>query len=262
METDNHIISNVVLDVDGVLWIGGSPEKDAVSFLDSLDQENIPFCLLTNDCTVSKSDRYRSLTKAGLILKAEQLVTASEVTRDWLKDSGVHNIMYLGAPSALLDLSKDFTICESSPVEAVVVGDLFSHYNRGAIDRASKAICDGATLVAMQRNQHWSDGTDLFVDNGFWVAGFEYVTGKKAVVTGKPDRIAYQSALARLEQTDQATTRTFFISDDIASDLKGAKDIGLVTVYFGLQKSLPTWVDYAVSDFKSLLSILVGDDSD
>ena len=94
------------------------------------------------------------------------------------------------------------------------------------------------------------------------MAGLEYVTGQKAVVTGKPHHTAYQSALARLGLTVYAPSCTFFVSDDMASDLRGAKDVGLTTVYFGLLKTLPPWVDYAVGDFNSLLSLLIGGNND
>lgn len=258
LQTDHLTLNSVVLDLDGVLWIGGSPGHGAASFLNSLGREGIPFCILTNDCSVSKVDRHKSLTQAGLILNAEQLVTAADVTRDWLRDRATRTIMYLGAPGVLTDLTEEFCVRESTPVDAVVVGDLFAHFDRGAIDRAAKAISEGAILVAMQSNRRWSDGIDWHVDNGFWVAGLEYVTGKQAVVMGKPHRTAYQSALARLGLTVHGASNTFFVSDDIASDLRGAKDAGLKTVYFGSPNTLPPWVDYAVGDFGSLALLLIG----
>jgi HAD superfamily hydrolase (TIGR01450 family) len=258
LQTDDLALNSVVLDLDGVLWVGGSPGHGAAAFLDWLGREGIPFCILTNDCSVSKVDRYKSLTQAGFILNAEQLVTAAEVTRDWLRDMAARTIMYLGAPSSLTDLAGEFCVRESAPVDAVVVGDLFAHFDRGAIDRAAKAISEGAILVAMQRNQRWSDGIDWHVDNGFWVAGFEYVTGKKAVVMGKPHSTAYRGALARLGLTVCDPSKTFFVSDDIESDLRGAKEVGLKTVYFGSPNILPRWVDYVVENFSSLTTLLIG----
>lgn len=258
LQTSDFAPNSVVLDLDGVLWVGGSPGPGAVPFLEFLGRAGIPFCILTNDCSVSKVERLKSLTQAGFILSAEQLVTAVEVTRDWLRDTGARAIMYLGAPSALTDLTDEFYVREVAPVDAVVVGDLFTQFDRGAIDRAAKAISEGAILVAMQSNQRWSDGIDWHVDNGFWVAGLEYVTGKQAVVTGKPHRTAYQSALARLGLTAHAPSNTLFVSDDIASDLRGAKDVGLKTAYFGSRNTVPSWVDYAVVDFVSLTSLLIG----
>jgi HAD superfamily hydrolase (TIGR01450 family) len=224
-----------------------------------LQQEKLPFCILTNDCSVSKADRLKILARAGLVLKPEQFVTAIEVTKDWLRDKAVNSIIYLGAPGAQADLTEEFCVRDVAPVDAVVVGDLFAHFDRDSIDKAVKAINQGAILVAMQRNKRWSDGIDWHVDNGFWVAGFEYVTGKNAFVTGKPYRPAYQSALSRLSITVHSFSNTLFVSDDIASDLRGAKDVGLKTAYFGSQNTFPAWVDYIVGDFNSLASLLIGD---
>jgi HAD superfamily hydrolase (TIGR01450 family) len=250
-------LDGVILDVDGVIWIAGAPAEGAITFLDGLRQAEIPFCLLTNDCSISKVERQEALIQAGLILQADQLVTAAEVTREWLNGAAVNTIMYLGNPSALPDIAKEFLVRESGPVDAVVVGDLFNHYDRHSLEKAARAVVEGATLVAMQSNPRWSDGKNWYVDNGFWVAGFEYVTGRQAVVTGKPSQHAYLTAVARLGLVARAHSRIAFVSDDIATDLKGAKGIGLTTVYFGSVQTLPLWVDYAVPDMDALLSFLL-----
>jgi HAD superfamily hydrolase (TIGR01450 family) len=257
MSTDYRALNNLLLDVDGVLWNRGAPGQGAIAFLDFLERESIHFCLLTNDCSVSKINRLKSLTQAGLMLKADQLVTAAEVTSEWLREKAIRSIMYLGAPNALPDLAKGISVLEKAPVDAVVVGDFFDYYNRDTIDKAAKAINNGAILVAMQRNARWSDGINWYVDNGFWVAGLEYVTGQQAVVTGKPHRIAYMSALARLGVKTDTLSSTFFVSDDITSDLKGAKDAGLTTVYFGSILTSSPWVDYSIGNFSALESLLM-----
>ncbi len=257
MQYENFALGSVIFDVDGVLWIAGSLGEGAISFLDSLRREEVPFCVLTNDCSVSKAERQQSLTHAGLVLRAEQLVTAAEVTREWLRNAAANTVMYLGVPSVLPDVTEGLSVRESGPVDAVVVGDLFASYDRHSLDRAARAVSDGASLVAMQRNAIWSDGKDWYVDNGFWVAGLEYVTGRQAVVTGKPNRSAYLAAVARLGVAAQPLSHIAFVSDDIASDLKGAKDVGLTTIYFGSAVTLPAWVDYAARDMDALASLLM-----
>jgi len=254
----SYTLDSVVLDVDGVLWIAGSPGEGAIRFLDDLRRKEVPFCLLTNDCSVSKTERYEALKQAGLVLHIDQLVTAAEVTREWLRNAGANTIMYLGAPSTLLDVSQGFAVRESGPVDAVVVGDLFAHYDRRLLDRAARAVSDGATLVAMQRNRLWSDGREWHIDNGFWVAGLEYVTGKQAVVTGKPSRIAYLTAVARMRQVTHHCSYTAFVSDDVVTDLKGAKNVGLTTIYIGPSQAIPPWVDYEVRDIDALSSLFIG----
>lgn len=260
MLNKHYTPSGVILDVDGVLWIAGAPAEGAIQFLDGLRQAGIPFCFLTNDCSVSKTERLDALTQAGLALRAGQLVTAAEITREWLKTEAVNTIMYLGAPGTLPDVAKGLHVRNSGPVDAVVVGDLFNHYDRRSLDNAARAVIDGSTLVAMQRNPRWSDGKEWYVDNGFWVAGLEYVTGRQAIVTGKPSRGAYLTAVSRLKLMTQDFSRIAFVSDDMTTDLKGAKNVGLNTVYFGSAYTLPSWIDYAPCSISALASLLIGRD--
>jgi HAD superfamily hydrolase (TIGR01450 family) len=250
------------MDVDGVVWIRGAPGKGAREMLVSLDQKGIPFCLLTNDCTASKGERYRKLAEADFQLREDQLLTAPEITAQWLTNAESHKIMYLGAPGALADIASGVTVEDDSPVDAVIVGDLFDYYDRRAIDRAAKAVEDGAVLVAMQRNPRWHDGKNWYVDNGFWVAGFEYVTGREAVITGKPSSGAYLTALRRVGASTLDCARTAFVSDDVEVDLKGASAVGLRPIYFGPPRDLPAWIDDSVPDMAKLTEILVGDSDD
>ena len=255
-------VVNVILDVDGVLWVEGSPSLGSIEFLDNLRSEGINFCLLTNDCSISKAERHSSLTESGFKIEADKLVTAAEVTWEWLKKFSVRTIMYLGSPGVIPDINKDLIIRDYTPVDAVVVGDLFEYYDRQLLNNAAKAIISGAHLVAMQKNRLWMDGANWYVDNGFWVAGLEYTTEQKAVVTGKPSKFAYITALNRIGLAESDCSNTIFISDDIVSDLKGAKKLGLITVYFGESSDLPAWVDYSAKDIYALKHILLGDKYD
>jgi HAD superfamily hydrolase (TIGR01450 family) len=255
-------VDGVILDVDGVIWIAGALQEEAIALLEGLRQAEIPFCLLTNDCSVSKVERQDALIRAGLILQPDQLVTAAEVTREWLNREAIHAIMYLGNPRTLPDIAKGVLVRESGAVNAVVVGDLFDHYDRHSLHKAARAIVEGATLVAMQSNPRWSDGKNWYVDNGFWIAGFEYVTGRQAVVMGKPGQHAYLTAVARLGLAAYDLSRIAFVSDDITNDLKGAKKIGLATIYFGPAQTMAPWVDHAVCDMHGLFSLLIGRNHD
>lgn len=256
MKTDN-IISAVICDIDGVLWFGKSPGKDSIKFIDSFLKLNIPFCLLTNSCNLSKKSRYKELISAGFRIKPDQLITASEVTIEWLQVNDLSTILYVGAPDTLQDFEGIITIRNNEPVDAVVVGDPFDYIDRELIYKATKAIYNGANFVAMQKNARWSDGKDWYADNGFWISGFEYVTGKQAVSLGKPNQYAYECAIRRIKEFTENCENILFISDDILSDLKGAKNAGLITAYFGPNNINQPWVDYYFTTYDEILSFLI-----
>src|SRR5260370_37381266 len=115
MPRKHRTLGSVVLDVDGVIWIEGAPAPNAITFLRDLRRDAIPFCLLTNDCSVCKTDRQQSLEQAGLDVRASELVTAAEVTDDWLKSTAVRSIMYLGLPATFPDVPNEIRLPEPRP---------------------------------------------------------------------------------------------------------------------------------------------------
>lgn len=253
-----HPLRAAIFDVDGVLWLAGSAADGSDRLLNQLRRQGLTFCCLANDCSVTKAQRHSTLTQAGVPIAPEQLLTAPEVTGEWLVQASVQTIMYLGVPDVASDLGDHIGIRDEGPVDAVVVGDLFEHYERRTIDRAAKAISGGARFVAMHRGRRSSDGREWFIDNGFWVAALEYVTEQDAVVTGKPSANAYLRALDRLGLTSCPRSEVVVISDDADNDLRGAKAAGLRTTYFGSSRPLGGWVDAAVPDMPALEAFLRG----
>ena len=225
----------------------------------SLRHSNLSFCVLTNDCSVSKAERLGEIERAGVRLKHNELIMVAEITNEWLKRAGVRTITYLGARSVLSEVARDLYVRSDEFVDAVVVGDMFKHYDRHLLDIAVKAISNGARLVAMHRNPLWSDGKEWFIDNGFWVAGLEYVTGQRAVVTGKPSQEAYTTAVAKMGLEKRDLPHIAVVSDNISIDLQGAKEVGLRTVYMGTDPEVPSWIDSVVSSLDELALILAGE---
>jgi ribonucleotide monophosphatase NagD (HAD superfamily) len=87
---------------------------------------------------------------------------------------------------------------------------------------------NGAQFIATQRNRYWSSGSGPIVDIGFWIAGLEYCTGVEAEVIGKPSINSY---LTVCRDTGIRVDNTVMVSDDVLSDLAGAKKAGLSTVH-------------------------------
>jgi len=249
-------IKGIILDVDGVLWFGESPNIKAIDFINTLKKNNIPFCLLTNSCNISKSSRYKILSNAGFKISSSQLVTASELTAHWLKENNMQTIMYVGTFDTLHDFSEFNIVNSSNKVDAVVIGDPFDNLDRYLIHKVARVIINGATLIAMQKNAYWIDGTNWYVDNGFWIAGFEYATNSKAITIGKPNKFAYNYTIKKLGFLIKDSSGILFISDDIHSDLKGAKENGLITAYFGKNKDKYPWIDYYFKNYSEIYSLL------
>src|SRR3954470_5136010 len=114
----------VVCDIDGVLWINGQPGVGAREFVLDVTRRGYPCVLLTNDCSVSQSDRRQELVGAGFPSSGWQLVSASGLIADHLVAQRIDTVCALGYADALLPPSVSVTTDPNS-AKAVVVGDCF-----------------------------------------------------------------------------------------------------------------------------------------
>ncbi len=71
----------------------------------------------------------------------------------------------------------------------------------------------------------------------------------------KPEISFFESIL---EEVGADPKRSVMIDDNIERGLQPAKKLGMKTVWFdpGIKRSVPEWVDYKITTFKELLSIL------
>jgi ribonucleotide monophosphatase NagD (HAD superfamily) len=218
-------LRGVIVDVDGVVYVAGTVPDDARVGLGTLTRLGLSIQLLTNDCVSTRAERVAQLHKCGLAV-VPPLETAVTLAGAWLRATELTSVMLLGSSRAVKDLGTLYLV--RSNADVVLVGDYFGDYSRSLLQDAYRELETGAALVAMQRNRTWSDGSCLFLDNGFWVAGLEYATGVQATVIGKPAPGAYQKCLNNMALEAEVVA---MVSDDLSSDLVGAQEVGLMTVH-------------------------------
>ncbi len=243
-----------LFDVDGVLWVNGKANSHAAALISKLREElEIPFRFLTNDCTATDVMRQHHLSQGGIWCHANEVITAVTLTHIWLSKNNIKEIMYLGSDSIGHSFWDNGYLKSSAP-EVVVLGDLFDSYNRGLIEEAASHIREGAKFLAMQRNRTWYDGVHIRIDNGFWVSALEYVTGVDAITVGKPSKFAYFTGCREMG-IDNNYQSVLMLSDDYKSDLKGAKELGLITALLSSTppSKLPKWVDFVFRDLEEFM---------
>lgn len=163
------------------------------------------------------------------------------IATDLMERLGIHRIDYLGTSGVAQDLAEKITIANQGPIEAVGF------------------IRDGAKLMALQRNRYCYDGKNDHVDNGFWVAGFEYVTGVDSIVAGKPSSEAYFFAARTLGIDRNHITSIAMISDSVDFDLSGAHQCGMKTIHLCNRDELePTWLTHRTGALHQAAELVMG----
>ena len=81
----------------------------------------------------------------------------------------------------------------------MVIGDIGAAWSYPLVNTIFTQLQAGAELIAMHKNKLFQGEEGLQVDIGAFVAGLEYVSGKKAKVIGKPNRNFFELALESLQ---------------------------------------------------------------
>jgi phospholysine phosphohistidine inorganic pyrophosphate phosphatase len=191
----------------------------------------VPFRLVTNTTSRSRSGIVQRLAEYGLDASTEEVFTATLAGAGLARESGYRRIAPFVPKAALEDL-KDLELVggtsgkrPNQAPDAVMVGDLADRWNYGLMQEAFEYLTGGAALIALSRDRYWLRDDRLALDAGPFVAGLEFATGRRAVVAGKPSPAFYREALASLGL--EPSRACAMVGDDLWSDVEGAQQAGI-----------------------------------
>jgi HAD superfamily hydrolase (TIGR01458 family) len=231
----------VLLDLDGVLYVGDQPVPGAARVVDWLERQRVPYRYLTNTTSRPRQAIVDKLRGMGIAAAAGQILTPAVAALTWLRR---HNLQH---PALFVSDATATEFDELDPLadgaedgaDAVVVGDLGEGWDFATLNRAFRLLMSGAgpPLVALGLTRYWRAGDGLRLDAGAFVRALEYATSRPAVVLGKPDPEFYRVAVADL---DLPVDQVVMVGDDVRSDVEGAQLAGLTGILVRTGKFSPS----------------------
>lgn len=218
-------ISGFLIDLDGTVYEGDHAVPGASAALERLRSASVPFLFTTNTSRKSRRAIIDSLAALGLSVRSEEVLSAPVAAAGWLESEGVERIQLL-VPESTHDDFASFTITDDDP-EVVLVGDLGSGFTFERLNAAFRSLRAGSRLAALHRNRFWLPVGGPTLDAGPFVAALEYATGTEATLVGKPSPAFFRTAA---RQAGVAMDGLAVVGDDVETDVRGARDAGLVAV--------------------------------
>jgi HAD superfamily hydrolase (TIGR01458 family) len=241
LQIDMVGVRALLLDMDGVLVLKNAPIPGAAEALAALDARDIPYAIGTNTSLVSRTTLARELGRAGLPVEADRIVSAVSVAAAYVRRRFAQAPLYvLAAPDALTEFHGLTLLShDEARVAAVVVGDAAEEFTPRNMQSAFALLRNGARFVAMHKNRWWLTPAGVMLDAGAYVVGLEYVTQRRALVTGKPSRAFFAEGVTQLDRLASGGRETHSISaaevamvgDDLWNDVRGAQKAGLRGVF-------------------------------
>jgi HAD superfamily hydrolase (TIGR01458 family) len=239
----------LLLDMDGVVVLRGEPIPGAAEALARLDAVGLPYLLATNTSMLSRATMAADLARAGVPIAADRIVSAASAAAAHLRRRFRGAPLYvMVAPDARVEfeglrlLSHDEAAAPDARAAAVVVGDAAEEFTPRNMQSAFTLLHGGARFVAMHKNRWWLTAAGTTLDAGAYVAGLEYATQRRALVTGKPSRTFFAEGVRRLEElaaargqvgmgTHLSAGQVAMVGDDLWNDVLGAQRAGLKGVF-------------------------------
>lgn len=211
-----------LVDLEGTVYEGGRLVPGAAAALTKLRSRGVPHLFVTNTTSRPRAHIARDLVAMGLPVEPERILSAPLAARAYLLEKGIRRCDFLVRPAVLEDFAGLEPV-DSKP-EAVVLGDMGEETTFARLNRAFRAVLEGAELVTLARNRYWKDSDGLVLDVGAFAAALEYATGRTATLAGKPSLEFFAAALASLEA---AARETAVVGDDIEVEVRGAQQAGM-----------------------------------
>jgi len=212
----------VLLDIDGVLYVGDEPIAGAARALSELRELGAGVRLVTNTTSRSRRAVCEHLLKLGFDVSLEEVLTPAAMAERHCRERGYEAVTVLVGEGLREDLAALETATLGKRTDAVVLGDLGDGFTPEVLNGAFRALMDGAALVALQHNRYWRRADGLALDVGAYAAALEYASGREAVTVGKPASAFFHAAMA-----DIGCERGVMVGDDLEADVGGAMAAGL-----------------------------------
>jgi len=262
----------LLIDLDGVVWIGREPVPGSPEALRELLAAGKELIFVTNNPGKPPAAYAERLAGMGVEVGPERVVTAGMVAARLAAEAADGGGVFVIGAAPL----KDLVAAEGRPVldvdagaeAAAVVVSGHRDFAFPELLTAKRALDAGAALIATSRDPTMPMPGGEWPGTGSILAAVETATGRTAEIAGKPERHLFEIALASFrcdfppysEGNSQRNRRVAMVGDRVSSDIAGGRDAGLATVLVlsgttdaEMAASAEPRPDHVVADLAALL---------
>ena len=226
----------LIVDLDGVVYLGSTAIEHAVDVLSLIQREGMPVFYATNNASHTAEQVAERISGLGLPTDPEQVITSSDACADFLESSvpPSANIRVVGADgirARLANLGYQLALGDEEPertCDVVVQGHSPTTTWRD-LAAGFRSIIAGATWVATNLDMTIPLQQGLAPGNGAMVAALAEAAGRRPdIVIGKPYRPMFDSFTRRC-----SSVKPLIIGDRRDTDIAWANAVGCASLQVG-----------------------------
>ncbi len=220
-------IKAVHLDLDGVVFVDPNPVPGAAEAIAALRQQ-ARVLFVSNATKRTREQLAEKSAQLGIPAAPEDFLTAGHLAVRYMASKRPRARVFLIAEG---ELDQELKAAGLSVTRKEEHADfVFVGYDERVdykmMNTAMRLVMEGAELIGGSSLPTWPNAQGQQMANGPIVKALEYATGATATLMGKPEPSFFRAALAL---TDSESEETLFVSDDLTTDIAGAKAVGIKT---------------------------------
>jgi 4-nitrophenyl phosphatase len=221
-------IRHLLIDLDGVLFVGSTALPDAPAFIDWLRNREITFRLVTNNATLTPEQYVAKLEGMGIAVEPAEVFTSALATAIYLQREGAEGqTAYVVGEAGLKTALQGVGLRLSDRHPDWVVAGLDRQLTYESLAVACLAIRAGARFVGTNPDTSLPTERGLVPGAGAIQAALVAATGVTPVVIGKPQPTMLQLAMDQLGGTLEDTA---MLGDRLDTDIDGAHALGMQSI--------------------------------
>lgn len=241
-----------LIDLDGTIYKGRERIPAGERFIQRLQEQEIPYLLVTNNTTRTPQMVQDMLAQQfNIQTPLETIYTATMATVDYMKDMDRGQTVYVIGETGLKSAISEAGYIEDKENPAYVVVGVDSQVTYDMLATATLAIAKGALFIGTNPDLNIPTERGLMPGAGSLVALLEAATRVKPVFIGKPNAIIMNKALDILQVK---RSEAIMVGDNYLTDIMAGiqNDIASLLVTTGFTKAeevpnLPIQPDYVVA---------------
>ncbi|WP_419926804.1 HAD-IIA family hydrolase [Candidatus Poriferisocius sp.] len=187
-----------MLDLDGVIWVGGTPVPGAAEAVERLQRSSAPVVFVTNMSALTVADQEAKLAGCGIDAAGSVITSATAAGR--LINPG-ERVLVVGGPG--IDEAVELAnaeVCTSGPAEAVVVG-MDPGFDYDTLSRAMRAVRGGARLIGTNHDPSYPTERGLEPGGGSLLAAVATAAEAVPTMAGKPNQPIVDCVRSRIGES-------------------------------------------------------------
>jgi glycerol 3-phosphatase-2 len=242
----NLRFDGLIVDLDGVVWIGARAVPRSVEAIAQLRARGVRLLFLTNDPRGSRGEYAARLHTLGVPVDESEIVTSGSALASFVRErerAGAPTFV-IGSPSLkreLADAGLRLLVGEAGREAEVVAVGGHDGFDYDELRIATQAVRRGARLYAAGRDATFPMPDGPWPGTGAVVAAVEVAGGRTAIAVGKPEPFIFEIARSLLA----GCRRVAIVGDNLPSDVVGGARAGLMTILVLTGTSGPAELDGA-----------------